>query len=478
MKKERILESAKYHIKKGQKIYVKPNIPQYKLDSAITSYASEVNRDDVLVLLDTTVFGSGKEGLVATAEGLYWKPEDKSKPPSFFPFSELKDLNAYGTRFKGHITLNKEVIIYLTIPFKAIMLLYNFLDSVRLMVVEERKKSAAEDSKQAGLWSGIDPQATYFGKGGLLGEERISELLHSLVSPGALTSQLDLAVKTKKKEAKGLVGGGFISIIVGTILGIYGFIGYFVTPLPLRAIITFAVPFAVIGGIIMMLKGTAKAAVASKTQLITSIEDTCKEYYNNLFCKFFDKSVDAYNITNWFPGLFPAQVYDDYESPGWQVFQSVASPGTTSSSMTCSVCKKQADFVESSNISIPLENDNLTKSIFLKCTHCQGIVCYECLINMEPHESVLLCTTCGRSTNGAKGLVGRWLLYRLKHSDTESNFDLHRAEINLRPRSDSRVQDVDITLYGSPFSEVKFRNISFNIDGNWFLATPEPVVGS
>lgn len=47
-------------------VYVAPNIPPSKLYAAINSYGKDIQSEQVLVLIDDTVFGSAKDGLVIT----------------------------------------------------------------------------------------------------------------------------------------------------------------------------------------------------------------------------------------------------------------------------------------------------------------------------------------------------------------------------------------------------------------------------
>ena len=51
-----------------------PTIPQKKARNAIKAYAPEVSESEVLLLLDTTVFGSAKDGLFLTSDTLYAHP--------------------------------------------------------------------------------------------------------------------------------------------------------------------------------------------------------------------------------------------------------------------------------------------------------------------------------------------------------------------------------------------------------------------
>ena len=47
------------------RIYVAPNIPLKQLHNALESYGHGLKPSDVLVLLDDTIFSSGKDGLLS-----------------------------------------------------------------------------------------------------------------------------------------------------------------------------------------------------------------------------------------------------------------------------------------------------------------------------------------------------------------------------------------------------------------------------
>jgi hypothetical protein len=54
-------------------VYLAPNIPLKKLHNALDSYSAGLGPDDVLALLDDTIFGSGKDGALVTAKELWLK---------------------------------------------------------------------------------------------------------------------------------------------------------------------------------------------------------------------------------------------------------------------------------------------------------------------------------------------------------------------------------------------------------------------
>ncbi|WP_449117793.1 hypothetical protein [Pseudomonas viridiflava] len=67
-----ILESIG-EIGKADKIYVKPRIPKDKARNAILAYAEDITYDDIIVLIDDTVFGNSKNGLIITETAIIGK---------------------------------------------------------------------------------------------------------------------------------------------------------------------------------------------------------------------------------------------------------------------------------------------------------------------------------------------------------------------------------------------------------------------
>ncbi|MFZ4835469.1 hypothetical protein [Rouxiella sp. Mn2063] len=62
--------------------YIKPNIPKSKIINAINSFCPDLSSSDILIIVDDTVFGSAKNGLVITNNGVYAKGQ-MAKPLSF-----------------------------------------------------------------------------------------------------------------------------------------------------------------------------------------------------------------------------------------------------------------------------------------------------------------------------------------------------------------------------------------------------------
>jgi hypothetical protein len=69
-------------------LHVSPDIPEKKLNSAARSMNLQDNINSVIALLDTTVFGSGKDGFAFTGERMVYKPVFES--PEVINFSDLE----------------------------------------------------------------------------------------------------------------------------------------------------------------------------------------------------------------------------------------------------------------------------------------------------------------------------------------------------------------------------------------------------
>ena len=74
------------------RIYFTPNIPLKKLSAAMANYAGDVRPEDVLVLMDTTVFGGSKEGMLLTETALRLK--EIAVPRRVIEWSTIKTIEA------------------------------------------------------------------------------------------------------------------------------------------------------------------------------------------------------------------------------------------------------------------------------------------------------------------------------------------------------------------------------------------------
>lgn len=85
-------------------LFLRPNIVKYKLDNALASIASGASKDDVIALIDTTVFGSGKDGLVVTAATLYAK--DLGSEPKQVKVRDVREIRYVGGLLSEKLMVN------------------------------------------------------------------------------------------------------------------------------------------------------------------------------------------------------------------------------------------------------------------------------------------------------------------------------------------------------------------------------------
>mgnify|MGYP001284940862 CR=1 FL=1 len=79
-------------------------------------------------------------------------------------------------------------------------------------------------------------------------------------------------------------------------------------------------------------------------------------------------------------------------------------------------------------------------------------------------------------TIGWSGLAHKWLKLRSNKTDQDIDFTITSLVVDKVERSDKRVVDVTIHLSGTPFGSLTLSNVAFNIEGRWFLVSPEPVL--
>jgi hypothetical protein len=86
---EKFLAAVKDKVR-SRSVFARPEIVKYKLENALASFAPGVEARDALVLIDSTVFGSAKDGLLVTASALYAK--DLGAEPRSIPIRDVKDV--------------------------------------------------------------------------------------------------------------------------------------------------------------------------------------------------------------------------------------------------------------------------------------------------------------------------------------------------------------------------------------------------
>lgn len=80
-------------LRSSDKIYFSPAIPNKKLQGAMTYLPHGVSPNDVLILIDDTVFGSAKVGMCLTAKGLFYKASFEDEQVYLFEHIQRVEAN-------------------------------------------------------------------------------------------------------------------------------------------------------------------------------------------------------------------------------------------------------------------------------------------------------------------------------------------------------------------------------------------------
>lgn len=131
-----ILESIG-EIGKADKIYIKPRIPRDKARNAILSYAENLDYDDIVVLIDDTVFGNSKNGLIVTEEAIIGK--ESFTDPFYFSLSKKPDVFAKKGFTSVTLYINDQKVISFTQPsFNDLISIFRKIDRhIRIAAVSQ-----------------------------------------------------------------------------------------------------------------------------------------------------------------------------------------------------------------------------------------------------------------------------------------------------------------------------------------------------
>ncbi|KGT46405.1 hypothetical protein [Acinetobacter sp. HR7] len=92
-------------------IYIAPNIPEKKLNKAIKSFKYDGNPENIIALLDTTLLGSGADGLMFTGEKVIFKPGYLD--PHHIKYEDITDVRVEFVKSKAEsvtiVTKNEKI---------------------------------------------------------------------------------------------------------------------------------------------------------------------------------------------------------------------------------------------------------------------------------------------------------------------------------------------------------------------------------
>ena len=110
-------------------LYFSPFIPDKKLTNACSSYAPNVDPASVIMLFDTTVFGSAAEGLLLTEHSIFSKDVDGTV--SSFSLSKIRDITVTKGSVTQQVLVNDENILSVAkVGYKQCLELCSYIEKV------------------------------------------------------------------------------------------------------------------------------------------------------------------------------------------------------------------------------------------------------------------------------------------------------------------------------------------------------------
>jgi hypothetical protein len=93
-------------------MFVGDSIPEEKLFNAITAYAPDLSPADVLLLYDATWLGGARNGMIFTADSIYWRINSWTAPRRYF-YSEIEEVTWIRTRLvSSRLITNEKEMVY------------------------------------------------------------------------------------------------------------------------------------------------------------------------------------------------------------------------------------------------------------------------------------------------------------------------------------------------------------------------------
>lgn len=141
--------NATLRLQQDDQVFLAPHISRNKLYGAMSSYIpSDVNPDEVLLLIDDTVFGGAKEGLAMTNKAIYLK-EAFEQPRLFL----LKDINsiAHSNQLIGSsLHINGLKVTSMTQPnAKTLQVFAQLIDDYLRIKQQSQSRTNSSHSKNA-----------------------------------------------------------------------------------------------------------------------------------------------------------------------------------------------------------------------------------------------------------------------------------------------------------------------------------------
>jgi hypothetical protein len=277
-------------------------------------------------------------------------------------------------------------------------------------------------------------------------EKQVGDLVKYLGTPEGLKKQAEGITQIKKSRALRNLGIAIVLIVLGALASVYGIADVFGgKKLPMGVLFLIGGPIMVLGGVYMVSSSTVRAATASQVSFAADLEELCRTFYANVFCKkttdFRSKDDQIVDVCEY----IPVTILENYRKSGWDIFIGESKPYSGAQPIECNRCQKKADHSETHDTSIPVskyheeyqyisqenaETQNLIKTLYLKCQGCGSVVCYECVTYSAPKTQRFLCPVCGRATKGWNGLASRWMNLRYSKTDQDVDFSLSSVVVD------------------------------------------------
>lgn len=104
------------------KIFFLPHIPPKKLANAVSEFGGNDGVEDVLALIDNTVFGNAKDGLLLTRSALH--VHNIMETPFHVLLSDIKDVQFQEGRLESLMTINGTYVFRSNVPKKSHVALF------------------------------------------------------------------------------------------------------------------------------------------------------------------------------------------------------------------------------------------------------------------------------------------------------------------------------------------------------------------
>lgn len=130
---------------KDDAIFFAPMIPPKKLQNAIQTYAPLAPDETIWLLIDDSIFGSAKDGLILTEQHLFAR-RDPFSQPLFFPLAQISSVRVRREDSSHMLCINDVDCIYLS--FGAERMVYLFGELLLEVVSVLRPPSTSTDAAE------------------------------------------------------------------------------------------------------------------------------------------------------------------------------------------------------------------------------------------------------------------------------------------------------------------------------------------